>query len=183
MKYYRMCDDLESRWAIGHFEFKDGDNVWTFTKAGPKDALGYMPKSWIREHGRKVNITYGDFDVLIVDDCVKDCFSQEEALFFPIELIDLPDRSMNYYIMKIVHEVECVDLAESAYDLWEVNNPIRPDKAGNFKAINKLVVDASINIEWNIFRVKRYNIEIIVSEALKKKLENVSVTGVKFKEV
>lgn len=183
MKYYKLCDDLEGRWAIGHFEFNEGDNVWTFTKAGTKDALRYVPKAWIREHGRRVNITYGDFDVLIVDNYAKDCFSPQEALFFPIEIADRPDRSVNYYIMKILHEVECVDLELSEYDLWEVNNPIRPDKAGSFKAIYKLVVDTSRDIEWNIFRIKRFNIEIVVSEMLKEKLEKKSITGVKFKEV
>jgi|SRR5579859_326454 len=182
MKYYRMCDDLDDRWAIGHFEFEKGDNVWTFTKAGAKPALGYSPKAWIREHGRKVNITYGDFEVLIVDDCAKDCFSSEEALFFPIEIADMTDKSKNYYIMHILREVECVDLELSKYDLWEVNNPIRPDKAGQFKTIYKLVVDTGRKIEWNIFRIKRYDVAIVVSETLKEKLEKKSISGVKFKE-
>lgn len=182
MKYFTLNDDLANRWAIGHFEFQNGDNVWTFTQAGNKEPLDYLLKAWIREKGIRVNITYGDFDVLVVDDYAKDCFSADEALFFPIEIVDLTDRSRNYYIMKILHEVECVDLELSKYELWEVNNPIRPDKAGNFKAIYKLVIDGRRKIEQEIFRIKRYDIKIVVSETLKQKLEKKLITGVEFRE-
>jgi hypothetical protein len=85
--------------------------------------------------------------------------------------------------MIIKRELECVDEQRSDFDVWEENGEIRPDKAGQVKTFYKLIVDPRLIQEEDIFRVKNYNVAVIISERLKREFEANDVKGPKYQPV
>lgn len=184
MRYYRMLDDLTGeRWFIGEFKFKEGESVWNFVASGIKDSLSYIPKAEITHKGKAVNITFGDFDIFVVDEKARNCFSSEEVQFFSIQISHRDYSLKKYFIMTIINELACLDESLSEFDVYDKNDEIRPDLAGQYKTVYKMIVDKSKTNGLDIFRIKNYNVAVIVSENLKNKLEQHLITGVKFKEV
>jgi hypothetical protein len=179
-----MLDDLGTgRWMIGDFQFYYGDSEWSFSRSGIREVLKYIPSAKITSVGNQVNITYADFDVIVVDEAAKACFSTKEVQFFPIQISNLKSKNSNYFIMTIVNEVDCLDERLSEYDIYEESNEIRPDLAGNYKTVYKMVIDSTRTRGLNIFRISKYDTAIIVSENLKKNISELQINGVKFKEV
>jgi hypothetical protein len=73
----------------------------------------------------------------------------------------------------------CLDEKRSIFQKFETNDEIRPDLAGDYKAVNPLFIDPD-KVNRSIFRLDKYDIVIIVSEHVKNKLEKVELSGLKF---
>jgi hypothetical protein len=77
-----------------------------------------------------------------------------------------------------------VDESKSEFLKFEINDPVRPDKAGHYRRITKLIIDESkIEKDVEIFRLKKFNVTVIINENLKTKLQNNNIKGIKFREV
>lgn len=88
-----------------------------------------------------------------------------------------------YFLMIIETQIDCVDEESSEYAKFEVNDPIRPDMAGQYRSFFNLRID-SVKVGGNhIFRIKKYLGAVIVSEEVKRRFEKAGVTGVAFDSV
>ena len=67
--------------------------------------------------------------------------------------------------------------------VFEVNDSVRPDKAGDYRGFFKMVVNPDKCAGFNIFRIKGFSIAIVVSAEVKQKLESAGVSGAQFKRV
>ena len=86
--------------------------------------------------------------------------------------------------MVINREIECVDETKSIFVKWEKDDPIRPDKAGEYESFEKLVLNPlDIPEDAHIFRLKKYDILIVISEKLKLLLEENKVSGLQYKKL
>ncbi len=85
--------------------------------------------------------------------------------------------------MLIENKVDCVDEKRSEFKKFETNDPIRLDKAWQYKSFFKLVIDKSKTAETPIFRLAGFNVAIIVRDDVKRALEAASVTGTVMSEV
>ena len=83
--------------------------------------------------------------------------------------------------MAVPKELECINEEASEFQKFEVSDPVRPDKAGEYRGFFKMVVNPEKCADFNIFRVKGFSIAIVVSEQVKQSLETAGVPGVKFK--
>lgn len=186
MKYFRILDDLNSdRWYLGDLQLKGDESVWSFVGTGEKESMSYIPKMEIVDTGKPVNFTFGEFDIIIVDEKTKQLFPQDEVQFFPVEIILTQGihKPEKYYIMTIINEIDCLDKNLSSFDVYAKDDPIRPDLAGNYKTVYEMVIDKNKENKKSIFRLKNYNVAVIINEALKDKLEQASIKGIKYKEV
>jgi hypothetical protein len=182
MKYYRLLDNLDDRWFLKAPDFKEGKSIWDFVTIGQVSELPYIPKAKIRDKGRRVNITFADFDLLIVDSLAKAIFHDTDVQFHPI-LVEDNNKSQDYSIMTIIHGFDCLNEELSSFDKYEQHDEIRPDLAGNYKTIYKMKIDPKKVGDCDIFRLSKYEVAIIVSEKLKNKLVKEKISGVKFREV
>ena len=88
-----------------------------------------------------------------------------------------------YYILHVWDVVDCVDEELSKFERYQVDDPVRPDLAGNYSAFFKLVVSPSRAQGKHIFRLARSGPEVIVSEEVKRRFEAAGVTGAVFESV
>lgn len=89
----------------------------------------------------------------------------------------------NYFVMIIETQLDCVDEERSEFQKYEENDPVRPDRAGDYRSFFNLVVDPSKIGDHHIFRVKKHLGSIIVSEEVKRRFEAAGVTGAVFDSV
>jgi hypothetical protein len=182
MKYYRLLDNLNDRWFLKAPDFKDGQSIWDFVTFGRISKLPYVPEVKIRNKGRRVNITFADFELLIVDSLAKSIFPDIDVQFHPVSIED-NNIKQDYSIMTLVRGLDCLNEEVSVFDIYEENDEIRPDLAGKYKTIYKMKLDPEKVGGCDIFRLLKYEVAIIVSENLKNRLVQEKISGVKFKEV
>lgn len=184
MEFYRILDDINmpNRWFLGRINFEIGSQFWKYISAGTVETPSKKLIVSLREFGVPLGITMADFGLLVVNSKVAALFSENEVQKIPIEIENFSNRDL-FYLLIIKNEFECVNKEKSEFDIWELNNDIRPDKAGQYKTIYKLVLDPKLVEGKNIFRLKNYNVAIIINEVLKRKFEENNVSGVKFKLV
>jgi hypothetical protein len=184
-KYYRLLNELNApndRWFLGKVNFDGEWDFWKYLSAGGAEVAHKDLSVSVREWGRKLDFTFADFDLPIVNEKVAELMPQDDVQFLPVE-IEGHVFFQKYFIMLIKNELDCVDETKSVFDRWEENNLIRPDKAGKYKTFYKLYVQSDKIGKQGIFRIKDYNTIIIMNDELKKKFDKLNISGVKFKEV
>ncbi len=189
MRYYRLFDELyfpENRWFLGSLNVVENEmiSVWRFTSSAKIELPDNEKISInIRENGQPLDFTFADFEVMIVNEKVAAILSNEDCQLIPVEIEGVKNGHL-YFIAVTLNSIDCVDEARSDFEKWEENDPVRPDKAGEYKSIYKLFVDGKrIDESVNMFRLKKYGVAKIINEKLKKQLEKNGVTGVRFLEV
>ena len=182
MKYYRLLDNLEidDRWFIGELENIEWD-FWQYLYAKPLDEKPNKPIAIeLQEKGSSLDFTYAAFEIPIVNQKVKELFSEKDVNFYPVANKAFKE---NYFLMHILNEVECVDEENSTFDKFEENDPVRPDKAGSYSVVYKLKIRKDIEYKNEIFRIRHYDVAVIVSERIKSEFEKLDLKGVVFEEV
>lgn len=121
----------------------------------------------MREKGIPLDFTMADFELLIVNEKTTALFNTEDVQLFEVKIEKFYSKE-KYFLMTTRNENDCVDEEKSIFDTWEINNPIWPDLAGQYKTFYKLAVRKELNTSCEIFRIKKYHSIIIINENLKK---------------
>lgn len=181
MKYFSLKDDLNvlNRWYIGGIIFPEKFSHWIFLNC--KEIEIDKVQFNLRKRGKSLDFTFADFDVPIVSKSLKEFFEDKNTnlQFIPAEIGEVFDE---YYCLNILNEEDCVDKEHSEYEIWEEGNIIRPDKAGQFRSIYKLKISEAFVSEYEIFRVKGFRNQIIVSENIVEILLKNRISGLRFLE-
>lgn len=171
MKYYKLLDDIDfpKRWYLDEIQ---GVDNWIFTRPGsliPQDrfTINMDPK------GKEMHFCTTDaFAVPIVSAKLKDILVDVPGLdFYPVEILGMK-TVLKYYIMHIRNACECVDEKSSIFEKYKENDPVRPDKAGQYSGFVKLAVDTTKSYPSSLFRVKNANLMMIIDELTKEKVES-----------
>ena len=174
MNYYRLRDDVDypNRWHLG--DILDVNN-WELLRAAPE--IDRNLEMEIYQDGDEMDFTLSEvYGIPIVSRKIKqelECFP--EVKFIPVFL----ERAGGgeYFAMVIQPAVECVDEEASEFQKFEINDPVRPDKAGAYRAFMVLRLKVDSIGDVNIFRIKKFETAIIISQRVRDKLESVGVTG------
>ena len=187
MNYYELLDELyvpKKRWSLGSINFDGEWDFWKYISPGKVDIPQKELFVTTRKKGLPIDFTMADFELLVINERVKNLISDEEVQFIPIKLEADPISKINYYLMVVNKEVECVDESKSVFVKWLKDDPIRPDKVGKYKSFEKLILNPiQIPKEANIFRLKKYDIVIVISEKLKLLFEENKISGVQYKKI
>jgi len=182
MQFYRILDDINynNRWFLG--SIPDLTDIWKYTSATRiEPPVSTIPIS-LRTEGLHMDFTFADFELPIINEKCRRLLPANEIQVLPVTL-PAHVKKENSYILIIIHEIECVDEANSEYSKFDYNDSVRPDKSGEFRSFSKLIIDPSKVIGANIFRIKRFNNAIIISQYLKDILEMNAITGIIFQNV
>ena len=184
MDYYKVLDELyipKKRWFLGSINFDGEWDFWKYVSPGKVDVPQKELFVTTRKKGLSLDFTMADFDLLIVNEKVKNLISEKEVQVIPVKLEADPNSKINYYLMVVNNEIECVDESKSIFVKWLKDDPIRPDLAGEYKSFEKLVLNpVDIPKDTNIFRLKKYDIVVVISEKLKLLFEENKVSGLQY---
>ena len=81
------------------------------------------------------------------------------------------------HILHVWEVVDCFDEVKSQFQIIPENDRIRPDLAGHYRSVTRLVIDAAKAQGKHLFRIARLENRLIVSEEVKRRFEDVGVSG------
>lgn len=180
MKYYRLKDDLvySGRWYLGDIL---GIDNWELVSGIPPCCSDINLEIDIFKDGDEMDITLSEvYGIPIVSEKVRVellCFP--EVIFVPL-MLNKEDCQTAYYAMVVKEKIECVDESSSQFQKFETNDPVRPDKAGEYRGFMTLRVNPHYIKGLDIIRIKKFEAAIIISDRVKEKIESIGATGVSF---
>lgn len=133
----------------------------------------------IMERGEPLNFHLAAFDMPVVTEQIGSLI--EEIAGNDVQRIPvmIEGNISGYEILNVVKVLACVDEQSSEFERWTLDDH-RPDLAGTYRVIYKLKVKVANDEQADIFRIKGYEITLIVSDTLKATLERAGVRGVTF---
>lgn len=181
MKYFKLNDDVNvpGRWYLG--EVYEVDN-WQLLSSLPPQHSGYSLE--LVRDGSEMDFTFSEiYGLPIVSRRAKDVLDDIDGLaFIPVE-VKGKKCSSSYFVLVIEKTIECVDEVRSEFEMFEKDDPVRPDLAGSFSGFFCLKVDSNKIMGEDFFRIKRHEISVIVSQRVKNRLESIGATGMYFSDV
>jgi len=187
MKFFRLLDDLEfpDRWYLS--TVSDADN-WRLARPpvlGMGDPLrDQVLKVELRKSGIPLDYSLAGYaGVPVVSFEALHAISGLDGFTAIPAKIGGFQQKTSYYILHFWDEADCVDERASKFEKYQVDDPVRPDLAGNYSAFFSLVIDPSRTGGKDIFRLARSGTEVIVSEEVKRRFEDAGVTGAVFQDV
>lgn len=183
MNFYSIDDDNNflDRWFLGDINVDDN---WIFTSGKPVN-LDELPQELTIEFDQKgVEIDFTKTDAYGVP-IISESFAEilfEYGEYIQLAPISIPNIANKYYVLIVTNSIDCVDETRSDFEKFEEGNDIRPDLVGEYEGINVLKIDVS-KVNKPIFRIAKYDVEIIICEEIRQKIEALNLTGCKFVQV
>ncbi|MCU0393680.1 MAG: hypothetical protein MUE81_21410 [Thermoflexibacter sp.] len=184
MEYFRLLEDMHypNMWYLG--DIINDDNNWKYST--PENDINSSDELEIEVYQDGVEKDFslaGYAGVPVVSEKIKESLIEfDEIQFIPVKIVG-KNVYCDYFILYTKYEIECVDEDKSEYKKFQVNDIVRPDKVGQFRAFFKLVIDTEKIDDVDIFRLRRCNVVIIVSKKIKDVFEKLNLTGATFLKV
>lgn len=189
--YYRLIPDGDEEIIVEKFGFLDISSYSPCTyellthdlRCGLKDIKwpNEPPLFYTIQQGYKTSKLCNDTNWLIISNEVKDKINEygfDGIGYYPISL---KDNSNYQFVMNIENAIPCLDHEQSKYKLY---GDKRPDRKGDISVLYKIALDKEkIPKNLNIFRLKEYNVVIIVTKIFKDFWEGNNFTGFSFWEI
>jgi hypothetical protein len=184
MRYFRIEDsfDLPERWYLGALKDTYGIDVdpRLFTE-GKKYAGNSRLRISVKRGINPLDFTLGSFDMPFV----KSIIGEKIKRLAPAEIQRIPvsiKGHSDYEILNVLTVLKAINEDLSEITRWIEDDP-QPEKVGTYFGIGELVLnEKNIGIS-KIFRLKDWELPLIVCEAIKQKLEELDSTGISFKEL
>ncbi|WNG52226.1 hypothetical protein F0U60_04680 [Archangium minus] len=189
MKYYELYDDkyIPGRWHVrmprddeeGREELFD---VWRFNEGRVLNIEKPIRLS-VEPPGIPLEFSHA-LGIPIVHRRVVAPFErlglQKEVQFIPVEV---EGQTEPWFILNALQIIRCIDDARCEEVLYWLPEDNRPDKLGGYRNVRGLKVDPEKIGEAHIFRPWGWKVVLIVSEHLKRAMEDEGITGIKFLDV
>lgn len=178
MNYFRLTDDIQfpKRWYLG--DVKDVDN-WALSTARQGVELPDAVEIEVYQQGKPMDFTLTEaYVVPVVSRKLREALGDLPGARFIEATVDGAAKG-DHFVMFVESTVECVDESRSEFEKFTADDPVRPDKAGQFRAFFELLVDPvrARASGLSVFRLARFTAAIIVDERVKKIFESVGATG------
>jgi hypothetical protein len=184
IEYFRLTDDVHfpKRWYLG--DVRNADN-WALVAGNFADPRQPLAVEVYRE-GDEMDFTLTEaYGVPIVSGKLRKALGDLPGVrFLPIE-VEGKTLQQSYFAMLIESIVDCVDESRSEFEKFEVGDRVRPDKAGQYRAFFRLVVDKAraMTAGRPVFRLARFEVAIIVSGDVRRIINSVGTRGAVMSEV
>jgi hypothetical protein len=185
LNYWRLLDDIHNfpaRWQLGDIH---GLNNWSFVYPKNESQESRISDTRlsveIAKDGDPLDYTMAGYAfVPVVSGKAADILEKVGGVeFYEIDLPSSVELS-GYKIMRVLNSVDCLDENESTFRVRQKDDPVRPDLAGNYYGITHLVLNRARIRGADIFRLNRSVTLLIVSDKVKRLLEDGGVKGASF---
>ena len=183
MKYFDLVDDMSSirRWHIGEVFMADGSEP-DLLDGGRLEHLGPL-RADVHYIGRVLDYCRTSFGVPIATIVLADTISSivgPDVQCIPITI----SGQAGMMVLNALRFIPCIDEEHSEFEKFTIDDPVRPDLAGQYRTVPKIVLQRNaIPPDAHFFRIKDWEIALIVSETVKDAMERVGCNGAKFIEL
>ncbi len=185
MRYFLLDDDMSgrqrARWHVGEVFLPDGTEPWLSGGILLRDPRPLH--AYVTHMGHVLDFCTTSFGVPIATQELANVIAA--LAVFDVQTIPVTiSNQTGIVVLNSVRVIECVDEPRSKFEKYAPNDPVRPDKAGDYRYFEKLVLARqAVPHDAHFFRIKGYLIHIIVSETVKNAMERVGCYGAKFTEL
>jgi hypothetical protein len=179
MRYYRLTDDLTipGRWVLGEVV---GCDSFDLTAGISVDAEA--PRLEREQAGRALDFTMTTLDVPVATTALAEAISRlagPNIQRIPALVAGQP----GYEILNSVVVMDALDERRSEYLKWGPNDG-QADRVGDYRMVSRLRVDgARVPASAHFFRLRGWEIALIVSERAKLEMERAGCLGAQFEDV
>lgn len=132
--------------------------------------------------GKPVSFNFGAFDIPVVDRAIYSALKDivaDDVQWIPSR-VDGTDST--FYIMNVIRTPSCIDEARTEGHKWPATGS-RPEKAGQYRGIVRLVLDERRAGPFKVFRVGGWKIALVVNDEVANALRRVPNHGLEFESV
>jgi hypothetical protein len=187
LRYYKISNDMRilARWTLGDPMDGNGQELWhghlteglPISVRGPVRIGPYAP-------GRPLDFSTTALSVPIIHGKVKELLEQlglsGQMQLFPITL---EGQAEPYYLLNLLRVVRCIDDARCEEAAYRTVEDGYEDRIGEYRNVVGMRIDPSKVGDTEIFRPWGWQTNIIVSERVKRAMEESGMTGARFTEV
>ena len=133
----------------------------------------------IYQAGRPVEVTFGDEKMVVVSPRARkaiETVAAKDCQFLPVSI---QGTTGPWYVLKAIALVDCFDESKSIFEMGPAND----SGVRDYDMVARLVIDPARTDNHELFRVQGWDIDLIVSDAVKNAIEGVPNHGVLFKQV
>ncbi len=181
--YFELWDDVEvpGRWYLRTPENKNGwvnPNLFT-VGGGPVKVEGPLVVRR-RQAGVPLDYTMATSGMPVASERAARVFAKVAADDVQLIQVTVEGHREPYFIVQALDAIDCVDEARSSGIQYWTEADERPEMLGDYKAVDVLRIDPARVAGHHFFRVKRWEVALIVSAHLRAELERAKLVGLDF---
>jgi len=173
--------DFPNPWWLGEVECEtEAVDCRIFTYGAPQKVHGPLTIP-VTDDGTALELTFAAFSVPVVTREMGEVFQQyapEAVERFPVTVGNIKNT---YEVLNVTQTVDAVDRARAGFELWKPEHG-RPDKVGTFLQLHRMVFRRDIQPP-HVFRIKGWEIALVVSRDLLEALKARDLRGNKFRAI
>ena len=182
-KYYRILDDIRfhQRWQLDApiSEVCDVDpSDFTSGRLFTHNTLLTV----LADDGIPLDFTLAELDVPIVTarlGIVIEKLAKDDVQLIPVEIAGVEGE---FAVLNTLCTIDCLNEERSKFTKWQIEDG-RPEKIGEYRMVAKLVVDTNRIGSSHIFRVRGWDVPLIVSETIRQTIIEGGFKGALFQPV
>jgi hypothetical protein len=171
--------DVPSRWYLGEVRDEEGNEVspetFTIGRKAPRKSLIVS----VRRHGYQLDWTFADFELPVASVSAARVLQEHAWSAIESHQVTVEGYSSKYSIINVLQVQDCLDESRSDFLKWKPEDE-RPDREGQYRAVNVLRIDPTRTDNLEIFRLAGWDVAVIVSERIKAAFEARQLTGARF---
>lgn len=179
--YYRITwdPDFPQPWWLGEVECETTEiDCRIFTEGASQEVPGPL-RIRVREAGNALLFTFSAFDVPVVTREVGDIFARyapDAIQRIPIKVADIADK---YEVLNVTLTCDALDLVRGKYLWWQPGDH-RADLVGTLRSVYTMIFRPDLQPPPHLFRIKEWEIALVVSRELMEALRAENIRGIKF---
>ena len=184
MPHYEIVDCVwrgDERWHLEEPASLEGAKAftWSFTRCRPFEPRVPL-RIRVQEHGSIVDLTFAAFDIPVLSPRAVEILSSPLAEFCELVPVEVVGQPSGFAILNVLRAEDCVDERASELVIWKATDA-RPDKAGQYRQVTKLVLKPDLRLP-PIFRLAKFKIMLLVSDAVAELFRRHHLSGVVLEE-
>lgn len=185
MRYFRLLFDSGARnmWFLDEPVSKDGKPIDAREFIHGRPYTGPTPyRVPIDQPGVRTEVTLAAFDMPVISQRVGkilDQFPRASVERFPVLVGSI---GPGYEILNVMVTADCLDEKCSEITRFAASDG-RPEKVGQYLMVTNLTINPDRTDGQDIFRIRGWEIALIVSEEIKRSIEGMPNLGVVFDPV
>lgn len=178
-KYFRLLDDvtIPKRWHLGAAVLADGSEPRL--RVGLRFDSSEVPTIPVTHAGRVLEFSLTSFAVPVTTKKLANTVRSvagNDVQCIPVNV----GGQVGMVVLNALRVIRCLDETRSEFIKWTIQDH-RPDLAGQYRQITRLVLDAAaIPADAQFFRIEGSLVELVVSGDVKEAMESVGCLGAKF---
>ena len=183
-RFYRIIDSttFRNRWHLGAPCDQNGAEIdpRVFTMA--QRYAGSEPVNiTVKQGGCPLDFTLGSFDMPVLRAWVGRAILESAAK--EIQLIKASvDGDDDFVVLNVLSNLDAIDEARSEITRWTEDDG-RPEKVGTYFGIASIAIRTDKVKGAKMFRLREWELPLIVTDSIKSTLQKLKVTGIDFEEL